>query len=87
MEKQMKLLTCLTKPLVLFVLLFTLGVGEDNFTPTKKYGKFRNPETGEYCSDKRDFLLYIKDEKGKYLTEEGYRVTKLYARILIRRKK
>ncbi len=28
MEKQMKLLTCLTKPLVLFVLLFTLGVGE-----------------------------------------------------------
>lgn len=67
--------------------IVTLGVGEDNFTPTKKYGKFRNPETGEYCSDKRDFLLYIKDEKGKYLTEEGYRVTKLYARILIRRKK
>ena len=67
--------------------IVTLGVGEDNFTPTKKYGKFRNPETGEYCSDKRDFLLYIRDEKGKYLTEEGYRVTKLYARILIRRKK
>ena len=66
--------------------IVTLGVGEDNFTPTKKYGKFRNPETGEYCSDKRDFLLYIRDEKGKYLTEEGYRVTKLYARILIRRK-
>ncbi len=67
--------------------IVTLGVGEDNFTPTKKYGKFRNPETGEYCSDKRDFLLYIRDEKGKYLTEEGYRVTKLYARILIRRKR
>ncbi|MBP3586170.1 MAG: adenine-specific methyltransferase EcoRI family protein [Paludibacteraceae bacterium] len=67
--------------------IVTLGVGEDNFTPTKKYGKFRNPETGEYCSDKRDFLLYIKDKNGKYLTEEGYRVTKLYARILIRRKK
>ena len=67
--------------------IVTLGVGEDNFTPTKKYGKFRNPETGEYCSDKRDFLLYIRDEKGKYLTDEGYRVTKLYARILIRRKK
>lgn len=67
--------------------IITLGVGEDNFTPTKKYGKFRNPETGEYCTDKRDFLLYIRDKKGKYLTEEGYRVTKLYARILIRNKK
>ncbi len=67
--------------------IVTLGVGEDNFTPTKKYGKFRNPDTGEYCSDKRDFLLYLRDEKGKYLTEDGYRVTKLYARILIRRKK
>ena len=66
--------------------IITLGVGEDNFTPTKKYGKFRNPDTGEYCSDKRDFLLYIRDAKGKYLTEEGYRVTKLYARILIRKK-
>lgn len=67
--------------------IVTLGVGEDNFTPTKKYGKFRNPITKEYISDKRDFLLYIRDEKGKYLTEEGYRVTKLYARILIRRKR
>jgi len=66
--------------------IITLGVGEDNFTPTKKYGKFRNPVTGEYCSDKRDFLLYIRDTNGKYLTEEGYRVTKLYARILIRKK-
>lgn len=66
--------------------IITLGVGEDNFTPTKKYGKFRNPETGEYCSDKRDFLLYIRDTNGKYLTEEGYRVTKLYARVLIRKK-
>lgn len=66
--------------------IITLGVGEDNFTPTKKYGKFRNPETGKYCSDKRDFLLYIRDTNGKYLTEEGYRVTKLYARILIRKK-
>ena len=67
--------------------IITLGVGEDNFTPTKKYGKFRNPETGEFCSDKRDYLLYIRDNKGKYLTDEGYRVTKLYARILIRNKK
>lgn len=66
--------------------IITLGVGEDNFTPTKKYGKFRNPKTGEYCSDKRDFLLYIRDTNGKYLTEEGYRVTKLYARVLIRKK-
>ena len=41
--------------------IITLGVGEDNFTPTKKYGKFRNPDTGEYCSDKRDLLLYIRD--------------------------
>jgi hypothetical protein len=67
--------------------IVTLGIGEGNFTPTKKYGKFRNPITKEYCSDKRDFLLYIRDENGKYLTEEGYRVTKLYARILIRKKK
>lgn len=67
--------------------IVTLGVGEDNFTPTKKYGKFRNPDTLEYISDKRDFLLYIRDDNGKYLTPEGYRVTKLYARILIRRKK
>ena len=67
--------------------ILTLGIGESNFTPTKKYGKFRNPETGEYCSDKRDYLLYIRDKNGKYLTEEGYRVTKLYARIIIRNKK
>lgn len=66
--------------------IVTLGIGEDNFTPTKKYGKFRNPDTLEYISDKRDFLLYIRDENGKYLTPEGYRVTKLYARILIRKK-
>ena len=67
--------------------ILTLGIGESNFTPTKKYGKFRNSETGEYCSDKRDYLLYIRDKNGKYLTEEGYRVTKLYARIIIRNKK
>ena len=30
--------------------------------------------------------LYIKDDNGKYITDQGYRVTKLYARILIRRK-
>lgn len=66
--------------------IITLGVGEENFTPTKYYGKFRDAATGEYCSDKRDFLLYIRDENGKYITEEGYRVTKLYARILIRRR-
>ena len=28
MKKQIKLLTCLTKPLVLFLLLFALGVGQ-----------------------------------------------------------
>lgn len=66
--------------------IVTLGIGEGNFTPTKKYSKFRIAETGEYCPDKRDYLLYIKDDNGKYLTEDGYRVTKLYARILIRRK-
>ncbi len=66
--------------------IVTLGIGEGNFTPTKKYGKFRDAKTGEFCSDKRDYLLYIKDDNGKYITDQGYRVTKLYARILIRRK-
>lgn len=66
--------------------ILKLGIGEANFTPTKKYEKFRNPKTHEFVNDKRDFLLYIKDENGKYLTSEGYRVTKCYARILIRRK-
>ena len=66
--------------------IITLGIGEGKFVPTKKYGKFRDAVTGEYCSDKRDFLLYIKDKNGKYITEDGYKVTKLYARILIRRK-
>ena len=66
--------------------IVTLGIGEDNFTPTKFYGKFKNAETGEYTNDKRDYLLYVKNPAGKYLTEEGYRVEKLYARIIIRRK-
>ena len=38
--------------------IITLGIGEGNFTPTKKYQKFRNPETKEFISDKRDFLLH-----------------------------
>jgi hypothetical protein len=66
--------------------IITLGIGEGNFTPTKKYQKFRNPFTKEFISDKRDFLLYVKKENGKYLTSEGYRVDKCYARILIRRR-
>lgn len=66
--------------------IVTLGIGEGNFIPTKKYGKFKDARTNELCSDKRDYLLYIRDENGKYITEEGYRVTKLYARILIRRR-
>ena len=66
--------------------IVTLGVGEGNFTPTKKYQKFRDPFTKEFISDKRDFLLYVKNENGKYLTSEGYRVDKCYARILIRRR-
>ena len=65
----------------------TLGIGEGFFTPTKKYQKFRNPETLEPISDKRDFLLYVRKNNGKYLTSEGYRVDKIYARILIRNKK
>lgn len=67
--------------------IVTLGIGEGNFTPTKKYQKFRNPETLEPISDKRDFLLYVRKANGKYLTSEGYRVDKLYARIIIRNKK
>ena len=67
--------------------IVTLGIGEGNFTPTKKYQKFRNPDTLEPISDKRDFLLYVRKSNGKYLTSEGYRVDKLYARILIRNKK
>ena len=66
--------------------IITLGIGEDNFTPTKKYEKFRDAATGLPSSDKRDFLLYIRDNKGKYLTADNYRVTKVYARILIKRK-
>ena len=65
----------------------TLGIGEDNFTPTKRYEKFRDPITKKYISDKRDFLLYVRDSNGKYLTADGYRVNKIYARIIIRNKK
>ncbi|MBS3076567.1 adenine-specific methyltransferase EcoRI family protein [Candidatus Pacearchaeota archaeon] len=65
----------------------TLGIGEANFTPTKKYGKFRDAITGKPSPDKRDFLLYLKDKNGKYLTTEGYRVRKVYARIIIKNKK
>ncbi len=66
--------------------IITLGIGEGNFTPTKKYQKFRNPQTLEPISDKRDFLLYVRKTNGKYLTSEGYRVDKVYARIIIRNK-
>ena len=66
--------------------IVTLGIGEGNFTPTKKYQKFRDPVTKEFISDKRDFLLYVRNENGKYLTSEDYRVDKCYARILIRRR-
>lgn len=66
--------------------IVTLGIGEGNFKPTKMYQKFRDPHTLEYISDKRDYLLYIRKENGKYLTSDNYRVDKVYARILIRRK-
>lgn len=66
--------------------IVTLGIGEGNFTPKKKYEKFRNPDTKEFISDKRDFLLYVRKPNGKYLTSEGYRLDKVYARILIRNK-
>ena len=65
----------------------TLGIGEDNFTPTKRYEKFRDPITKKYISDKRDFLLYVRDSNGKYLTADDYRVNKIYARSIIRNKK
>ena len=65
----------------------TLGIGEHNFTPTKKYEKFRDPFTKKYITDKRDFILYIRTPNGKYLTSEGYRVDKIYSRILIKNKK
>ena len=67
--------------------IITLGIGEDNFTPTKKYGKFRDAITGKPSPDKRDYLLYIRDENGKYLTTENYRVRKLYARIIIKNRR
>ncbi len=67
--------------------IITLGIGEGNFTPTKKYQKFRDPYTKEYISDKRDYLLYVRNPNGKYLTSEDYRVDKCYARILIKRKR
>jgi hypothetical protein len=66
--------------------IITLGIGEGNFTPTRKYQKFRDPYTKEYISDKRDFLLYVRNPDGKYLTSDDYRVDKCYARILIKRK-
>jgi hypothetical protein len=66
--------------------IHTLGIGEDNFTPTKRYSKFRDPITKEEVNDKRDFLLYVRDPNGKYLTSEGYRVNKVYARIIISNK-
>jgi hypothetical protein len=65
----------------------TLGIGEENFTPTKKYQKFRDPITKNLIADKRDYLLYVKHSEGKYLTSEDYRVNKVYARILIKNKK
>jgi len=64
--------------------IITLGIGEDNFAPTKKYKKFRDPITKQFVSDKRDYLLYVKDKNGKYLTSENYRVNKVYARIIIK---
>jgi hypothetical protein len=65
--------------------IVALGVGEGNFTPTKKYQKFRDPETKKLITDKRDFLLYVKDPNGKYLTADDYILTKVYARVLIRK--
>lgn len=67
--------------------IVTLGIGEGNFTPTKKYQKFRDPVTKKPITDKRDYLLYVKDPIGKYLTSEEYIVNKVYARILIKHKK
>ena len=67
--------------------IITLGIGEGNFTPTKKYKKFRDPVSKKPIADKRDYLLYVKDSNGKYLTSENYIVNKVYARILIKNKK
>jgi hypothetical protein len=67
--------------------IVALGIGEGNFTPTKKYEKFRDPKTKNPISDKRDYLLYVRDNNGKYLTAEDYIVNKVYARILIKHKK
>jgi hypothetical protein len=67
--------------------IITLGIGEENFTPTKKYGKFRDPITKIPIPDKRDYLLYVRDVNGKYLTDGGYRVNKVYARIIIKNKR
>ena len=67
--------------------VLTLGIGEANFTPTRKYEKFRDPFTKKPISDKRDYLLYVRNENGKYLTSEDYRVNKVYARIIIKNKK
>jgi hypothetical protein len=64
--------------------IIALGIGEGNFTPTKKYEKFRDPKTKNLISDKRDYLLYVKDNNGKYLTADDYIVNKVYARILIK---
>jgi len=67
--------------------VLTLGIGEANFTPTRKYEKFRDPFTKKPISDKRDYLLYVRNQNGKYLTADDYRVNKVYARIIIKNKK
>jgi hypothetical protein len=64
--------------------IVALGIGEGNFTPTRKYQKFRDPLTKNIISDKRDYLLYVQDPNGKYLTADDYRINKVYARILIK---
>ncbi len=67
--------------------IITLGIGKDFFTPTKFYGPFLEAKTGLPSPDKRDYILYVKDPNGKYITEEGYRVNKPFARILIKNKR
>ena len=65
--------------------IIALGIEEHNFKPNKKYKKFYDPITKKPTNHMRKWLLYVKDKNGPYLTEDGYRIRKTYARIIIQR--
>lgn len=67
--------------------IVSMGEGELFFKPTKFYEYFLDAKTGKKSNAKRDYQLYVPNENGAYITNEGTRVDKAYKRILIRKKK